>query len=262
MPLDPHNLQQFIVVLFTGLPRMLAAFTVLPLLSKQVLPGMVRNGVVVSLTLILIPMHMSLFPAEGLPVVTLIGLVLKEVFVGMCIGYLVAIAFWALESVGFFIDNQRGATMASSMNPLTGSQTSLLAIMFVQALTAIFFVSGGFLLFLGTLYQSYRIWPIYAFFPQLDMSTLELFIVQLDQLMLLTVLLSSPIIIPMFLSEFALALISRFAPQLNVFFLAMPIKSAIANLLLVIYLGFLLTYFADDLRHTGVFLTQLQDAWQ
>ena len=60
------------------------------------------------------------------------------------------------------------------------------------------------------------------------------------------VVLSAPLIITMFLAEFAMALVSRFAPQLNVFFLAMPIKSAIAVLMLIFYgpilFGDLMTY--------------------
>jgi len=60
------------------------------------------------------------------------------------------------------------------------------------------------------------------------------------------VVLSAPLIVAMFLAEFALALVSRFAPQLQVFFLAMPIKSALAVLLLIFYgpilFGDIMTY--------------------
>ncbi|QIK37771.1 hypothetical protein GWK36_06985 [Caldichromatium japonicum] len=51
--------------------------------------------------------------------------------------------------------------------------------------------------------------------------------------MALTVLLAAPVIIAMFLSEFALAMISRFAPQMNVFVLAMPVKSGVGMLILL-----------------------------
>ncbi|ELT99974.1 hypothetical protein CAPTEDRAFT_97840 [Capitella teleta] len=49
--------------------------------------------------------------------------------------------------------------------------------------------------------------------------------------------LSAPVIIAMFITEFGIALISRAAPQLNVFILAMPIKSAVAAAILVVYVG-------------------------
>ena len=68
----------------------------------------------------------------------------------------------------------------------------------------------------------------------------------LDRLMRMVVVLSAPLIVSMFLAEFALALVSRFAPQLQVFFLAMPIKSGLSVLLLIFYgpilFGDLMTY--------------------
>ena len=60
---------------------------------------------------------------------------------------------------------------------------------------------------------------------------------------------SNPVkgLIAMFLAEFGLALVSRFAPSLNVFILAMPIKSLVASLLLVLYLGILMEHAYDAL---------------
>jgi type III secretion protein T len=56
------------------------------------------------------------------------------------------------------------------------------------------------------------------------------------------------LIVAMFLAEFALALVSRFAPQLQVFFLAMPIKSGL-SILLLIYYGPVL--FSDLMSYDG-----------
>ena len=57
-----------------------------------------------------------------------------------------------------------------------------------------------------------------------------------------------PVVIAMFLSELGLGFISRFAPQLNVFFLSMPVKSAVALLMLILFWGILIVYFSDKLR--------------
>jgi type III secretion protein T len=52
-----------------------------------------------------------------------------------------------------------------------------------------------------------------------------------------------PVIIVLFFAEFGLGLMNRFAPQLNVFILSMPIKSGLAMFLFVIYMEFLFDYF-------------------
>jgi type III secretion protein T len=59
------------------------------------------------------------------------------------------------------------------------------------------------------------------------------------------VLLAAPVIFSMFLAEAGMALISRFVPQLQVFFLAMPVKSGIALLVFAVY-GVVLFDYTDD----------------
>ncbi len=71
-----------------------------------------------------------------------------------------------------------------------------------------------------------------------DAATNILFAV--DDLMRKTVVISAPVIIVMFLATLGLGLVNRTAPQLNVFFLSMPVKSALGIALLVIYLPFIL----------------------
>ncbi|MFT7108646.1 MAG: type III secretion protein T [Psychrobacter glaciei] len=232
------------------LPRMLAAFAVLPFMGKSVMGGaIIRNGVVASLALMVFPVMDHQLDGIKLEVANVMLIILKEVFIGVVIGYLATIPFWAIEAAGFFIDNQRGSTMASSLNPLSGSQASPIGILLVQAVTTVFFVSGIFLLFLSALYASYVTWPVTSFYPDWLNSDAPLFFIkQMDILITLTVIFSAPAIIAMFLSEFGLGLISRFSPQLNVFFLAMPIKSAVAIAVLMIYLTTLIGLFGDYLR--------------
>jgi type III secretion protein T len=66
--------------------------------------------------------------------------------------------------------------------------------------------------------------------------------------MYLAVVFAGPLIIAMFLAEFGLALVSRFAPQLNVFVLAMPVKSGVGLFVLALYIPFLFSYLRDGLE--------------
>lgn len=74
----------------------------------------------------------------------------------------------------------------------------------------------------------------------------------LDLGMKLAVILSAPIIAIMFLAEFALAIVSRFAPQVQVFILAMPIKSSLAIGILIFYMPLMMSYAVDQ---QGLFQT-------
>jgi type III secretion protein T len=226
-----------------SMARIVAAFSVLPFMGPQVVQGIVRNSIILSLALILYPLVAPTVPTTKISVLLLAVILGKEIIIGVIIGFLVGIIFWIAESVGYFIDNQRGTTMASVVNPLSGTQTSPLGSMLLQTVTVLFFSSGGFLVFLTGLFESYRVWPIFSFYPSFDKGFSLFFLQQADFLMRMTVVLAAPVIIAIFVAELGLGLINRFAPQLNVFFLSMPIKSGIASFLLVLYLSFLLFYF-------------------
>lgn len=239
-----------LLALGLALPRMLVVFLLLPIFARGLIPGLLRAAVAAALV---IPAAIHLLPTvreagESLDTSRVTGVLVKEAAVGLLLGYLLAIPFWALEAVGFLIDNQRGASIAATVNPLTGHDTSPLGILFNQAFIVFFFASGGFSLFLDVVYTSYAAFPVLdwlpAFGPSFPATALQL----LDGLVRMAVLLAAPVLIVMFLAEMGLAFVSRFAPQLQVFFLAMPIKSALAMLMLAIYTSTLFDYALDRVR--------------
>ncbi|WP_434524032.1 type III secretion system export apparatus subunit SctT [Photorhabdus asymbiotica] len=240
-----QEFQQHILAYTLLLPRIMSCFVIFPVLSKQMLGGgMIRNGVACSLALYAYP-TVANNPLPTLGSLELMLLLGKEVLLGLLIGFIASIPFWAMEATGFIVDNQRGATMASVLNPSLGSQTSPTGLLLTQTLITLFFSGGAFLSLLGALFQSYNSWPVTQFFPTITNQWISFFYGQFSYLLQLCALMAAPLLIAMFLAEFGLALISRFAPSLNVFVLAMPIKSAIASLLLVIYIQLLMHYAYD-----------------
>ena len=226
--------QAFLFALSYVEPRTLGMFAALPIFNSQLVPPMIRFAAAAAVGALAAP---PLMPAIQLHAhdVSLLFLVCKEAFVGFALGYALAIPFWAFEAVGFLIDNQRGASIAATLNPLTGNDSSPLGILFNQAFIVFFFTAGGFELVLGALYDSFRLWPVFDWSPSLNPDSIPLLLSQLDRLVRLALLYGAPAIVAMFLAEMGLGIVSRFVPQLQVFFLAMPIKSAIAILVLVMY---------------------------
>lgn len=252
----------FLMALAYSQPRILAMFIAIPLFNRQLLPGMLRMAIAAGLGLMVAPMLLPSVVAVELTPMQVLLLVTKEAFVGFVLGFLVAIPFWAFEAVGFLIDNQRGASIAASLNPLTGNDSSPLGILFNQAFNVFFFLSGGFLLMLELLYGSFRLWDVFAWNPTLRAESMPLLIDQLMNLVRVAMLLASPVIVAMFLAELGLALMSRFVPQLQVFFLAMPIKSGLAFLVLMIYMSTLFDYALEHVRKVGDIVPMLDVQWR
>lgn len=261
IPID--ELKEWFYVFSMGLPRIIALFTVIPFLHKRMLGGaMMRNGVASALILFIHPLLAEYMPDKTPTIYVTMVIVMKEVFIGALLGFVITIPFWALESAGFFIDNQRGASMASAMNPLSGAESSPMGILFSQAFTAIFMISGLFMLLLESLFISYATWPVFSYFPKLNPQGALFFLNQFDLIIGLSMWLAAPVIIAMFITEFGIALISRSAPQLNVFILAMPIKSGVAAAILVVYVGTILTLGRKYDQNIPDLFRMLGDLWR
>ncbi len=231
---------------FYALPRMLAMFSILPMLGRQALPGLLRIGVASAFAVFVVPSLVNDamdFSRSGGSVFVLVT---KEAMIGFALGFLIALPLWALDIVGAYVDNQRGASIAQTINPLTGHDTSPLGEMFSQAGMVVLLISGGMLLILELIYTSYELWPVFQMLPRLSENTPAILLGQMDRLMWLAVMFSAPVIFSMFLAEVGLGIVSRFVPQLQVFFLAMPVKSAIAMFVLSVYASALIGYFSDE----------------
>jgi type III secretion protein T len=129
--------------------------------------------------------------------------------------------------------------MATTFDPVAGSQTSLLGSFLIQMITVLFFILGGFFFFMKMIYKTYVLWPVFTFYPKFDSNFPIFFLALADEMMEVIFCLAGPILIVLFLAEFGLGMISRFAPQLNVFFLAMPVKSWLSMFFLLFYFSFL-----------------------
>ena len=231
---------RWILAAVLAMARIGGAFAICPALTESMIPGVARRTVVLGFSCIAIPfIHAGMPPGE--PNVWMFAFLgFKEALIGFLIGFFAAVPFWIAENVGNFIDNQRGATMGEVYSPLSGTQESTTAIFFTQIVSTLFFVGGAVFLFLGALYSSYSIWPVFSGGVSFTTVAPVQMLSSLDGMLRMTVVISAPVIIVMFLATLGLGLVNRTAPQLNVFFLSMPVKSALGVAMLAVYLPFIL----------------------
>jgi type III secretion protein T len=254
--------QEFKLVLvgfLLALPRCYAFIAASQLLPATAVPRLARN---VAILVIAMPLTPALVPyapmfLDNIPL--FMGYFLKEAALGFVMGFLVTWLFWAVQAAGTFIDNQRGAAIASSIDPLQGHESSPLGLLFSQAFITYFFTVGGFLMITGLLYASYREWPVIQALPLFLDAFPEMILEILDHGMRLTFVIAAPIIAVMFFAEFALALVSRFAPQIQVFILAMPIKSALAIGILIFAFPILMKFALSENQHIGPYFDRLYE---
>ena len=234
------HFHRLILAAALSMARIGGAFAICPALTENMVPGVARRSAVLGFSVLVLPLIMRDMP-PGEPNVWMFGLLAaKEAMLGFMLGFFAAIPFWIAENVGNFIDNQRGATMGEVYSPLSGAQVSTLGIFFTELTSTIFFVGGAIFLLLGALYKSFLIWPVFSPWFTFMPSSPSYILGTLDNMLEVTVIISAPIIIVMFLATIGLGLVNRTAPQLNVFFLSMPIKSALGIIMLLLYIPFIM----------------------
>lgn len=232
-----HHIQ----VALLGLPRLSVFLAFTPFLGgSTILSGQMKVPVIGALYCFVHPILLEQLPENAAlfqsDMLTLTALILKESFLGFLLAWLSGLTFWAVQSAGFVMDNQRGASQASVSDPLSGEETSPLGSFLFQSLVYLFFASGAFLAFLTLLFQTYLLWPVDHWLIQPDNPQLPLFTAgMVAWLVSKMMLVAGVVLIAALLVDFALGLINRFASQLNVYILAMPIKSGLAMLIVLVF---------------------------
>ncbi len=216
-------------------PRLFGFALLIPFFNGRILPPAIKGAVFLALTVVLLPPLAEQLRANPLPPFVHVVYAMKEMTLGFLLGFPVALVFLVPQSVGDFIDNQRGAGIASLFNPAFGGQSNLLGIFLGETFLAVFLALGGMALLVKILYDSYLFYPVLAPLPPFDLDALNAFVADFANFLALIVKLAAPVIFVMLLAEIGLGLIGRFAPQLQVFFLAMSLKSVLAIFFLIFY---------------------------
>lgn len=240
--------QHIVPTLALTMLRPLGMLALMPMFSARALGGgLIRNALVLVMALPALPMQLG-HAAElagrlgELSVPSLAVLVMQEFVIGLVMGFCATIPFWAIDMASTVIDTVRGTSMASVLNPMLEEQSSVFGVLFTQVLAVLFLIGGGFNAMLTALYASYQSMPMLGGW-HLSASFPGFIAHQWQMMMELCIGFALPALVVMVLIDAALGLVNRSAQQLNVFFVAMPIKSALALFVLAIGMSYALGAF-------------------
>lgn len=229
-----HDLTQVMLAFALLMGRILPVIMLTPFLGGESVPSEVRLGLGVLLGLVLYPLLIA--QTRDVPVSPLIfiGLMLKELFIGVALTMVVNIIFDAANVAGGLIDIMSGTNQAQLMVPQIGSQVTLFANLNLQLTTVTFLTLGGHHLVINAFADSLALIRLdqlphfsHGFWPFFDT------VIRISGDMLrIALAISSPVLLATFLTDLALGMINRVAPQVQVFFVAMQIKPAVTVLIM------------------------------
>ena len=248
------ELLQFLFVLM----RVTAMLMALPLFGGPGVPIHLRVGLG-SLTALLLMPAVAPGPADpGLG--DLLVIIAQEVFVGLSMGFVVSLTFYALQVAGHLMDVPIGFGMVNILDPHFGGQVPILGQFYNALATLIFFTINGHHALLRALAASYEMIPLGGAAWRGEL--MEVMVEAVAGMFALGVRLAVPVLAAAFLTDVALGIVSRAVPQINVFITGYPIKIAVGivtvAVALPVYVGFLAAVFGDNgemLRRLWQFVT-------
>jgi type III secretion protein T len=248
-----QSLSDLALLLGLSVTRLAVAFLLLPMFTQESLPPLVRNSLFVALALLTITLQPQAGPLALDPVGWLV-LFAKEAFVGLLIGLFASTVLWAVEAAGMLIDAKAGTQLAQLVDPINGQQTSQTGQFLARLATYVFMASGGFLFMVGALVESFAVWPLTAPLPALRPGALGVFEAEFGRLMLLATMIAAPVIVILFVVEVALGMMNRYAPNLNLLLVALPLKAIVAVLLVALLMGSTVDLMVREFttRHLGL----------
>ncbi|MGI4776875.1 MAG: EscT/YscT/HrcT family type III secretion system export apparatus protein [Janthinobacterium lividum] len=176
-------------------------------------------------------------------------LITKEGAVGLFLGILLSIPVWVAESVGAMFDNQRGAMTGQTFNPMLTSPSTMALLLQYAAVLALY-GSGAFAWILEFMVFVARLWPPDAMTPNAGLVDLEWLVLSFNAMAKGAVLYFAPLMAIMLMIEAGMALMSLYAPHLQAFQMAMPVKSLIGLAVLLMLGGTIGEFWlADSMGH-------------
>lgn len=246
MTLDLTLVAGFVLILARTSAWVMAA----PVFSARGLSSVGRLALAIALSLFLAPLAASglSLPADIGPFA---GLILGQVLVGLILGWATGLLLHAFEAAGTAIDTSSGLSMGAILDPVSGTPSAVFARLTNMVFMALLFATNAHHTLIQGFVRSFDAVPADRF-PVLGGDGVLEAASAVTGILLAALEIGAPVLGALFLTEVALALVSRFVPQANVFVVGMPIKVLVA----LLAAGSALVFFPA--RLTGLLETSLR----
>jgi flagellar biosynthesis protein FliR len=216
--------------------RFTSFFVVAPVFSSRTFPMTIKLGLAFFVSMIV---FLTIgFDTSVTADASFIVAIIREIFAGLIIGYTSYLFFTVVQTSGALMDMQMGFGIANIIDPVTGVSSPIMGNLKYMLMILVFLSLNGHHYLLAAIMDSYKWLPLdnnlFAIYYEGGIS--EFLARTFADTFLLSLQISAPIVVAMFLTDIGLALLARTAPQYNVFVIGIPIKILLGLAILVLLL--------------------------
>jgi flagellar biosynthesis protein FliR len=159
-----------------------------------------------------------------------IEVLVQQLVIGLAMGFSVSLAFAAVQLAGDFIGAQMGLGFAWFVDPQSSAQSPMVGSLLNLIATLIFLAIDGHLILLAVISKSFTFAPIGSTF--VDVMDWHKLLAAGSTVFSIGLHLALPAVAAVFISNVALGVLTRAAPQLNLFAIGFPITLSLGMLVL------------------------------
>lgn len=219
--LAPHAV--LFALIATRLSAMMAAA---PVFGSRNVPMRVKAGLVILISFVALPPVAALGGVVPTTLAGVLVLALKEALIGFAFGLIAQMLFAAVQTAGAYVDMGAGFAIATSLDPATSTNVSVLGRYYNLVAITAFVAIGGAQMLIGGIVRSFLL------APPLEVQGIDALVngvlAASDRIFLIAVQISAPLLAALLIADVTLGIISRAVPQMNVFIVGLPAKMAIA----------------------------------
>jgi flagellar biosynthetic protein FliR len=227
-------IQQYFPSFLLFFCRISSFFVVVPVFSARNVPAHFKIGLAFFVTL----MSFNIVGTSALASFDSLYFlsIIREMLVGLFLGFIAYMFFTLVQIAGSFIDIQIGFGIANVFDPLTGASSPVIGNLKYMIAMLLFLTFNGHHLLLKAIMESYEWIPLSndIFVKLYDGQIAEFIMRTFSTVFTLSFQMAAPLIAALFLTDLGLGLLARVAPQFNIFVVGPPLKMLLGFVLLIL----------------------------
>ncbi|WP_027726040.1 flagellar biosynthetic protein FliR [Tuberibacillus calidus] len=236
------------------LVRLTCFFLTAPVFSYRTIPAPFKIGLAGVFAYLI---TLTLDPAQFMINSHYALLVLKEATVGLTLGFMAGLLFYAVYTAGAFIDLQMGLSIANLIDPNSGVATPLTGqFLYIIMMVFLFTVDAHHMLLNGIFY-SFQMLPLDQLSLRFDGGVVHEMVLVFVKMFAISFQMALPIVGSLFLVDLAVGIMSRAVPQLNVFVVGLPLKIGVGLVILFILMPLYVIIFREIFQSSTDLLHEL-----
>ncbi|NLI94184.1 MAG: flagellar biosynthetic protein FliR [Peptococcaceae bacterium] len=225
------NLSLFILIF----SRWSGMVMIAPVFGARGVPGMVKLGLAASLSLVLFPLVLAKQPAIPNELFPYIAIIVKEILIGLALGFVMNLVTAIMQGAGQLIDFQIGFLMGNTIDPINGMQSPMTGSFLMVLTTMLLLATNAHHYIIAAMARSYDFLPIN---PSGITHGAAFYIEITARVIVLSLQIAMPVFGALFLADVGVGLLSKTVPQLNMFSVIFPVKIIFGIALLFLMIPF------------------------